>query len=81
MRIVLAGESRNPSLHILVESPTASLVGLTLGIRWNNFIANFVQAQLENSLSTPQELKRGNLAEGSKQTKEQTITHINAFNL
>ena len=39
-----------------------------------------MQAQLENPLSTPQELKRGNLAEGSKQTKEQTITHINAFN-
>ena len=29
MRIVLAAESRNPSLHILIESPTASLVGLT----------------------------------------------------
>ena len=29
MRIVLAAESRNPSLHILIESPTAFLVGLT----------------------------------------------------
>ena len=34
MRIVLAAESRNPSLHILIESSTASLVGLT-------FVPNF----------------------------------------
>ena len=34
---MLAAESRNPSLHILIESPTAFLVGLTEAIDSNYF--------------------------------------------